>query len=257
MATAIFLGFLMVVFLASVGLQLLGHHVGSRWRTHGMETVGESTTAIQASLFALLGLLIAFTISGGETRLDARRKLIVAEANAIGTAYLRLDMMPPAAQPQLRELFRRYTESRIAYFSHVSHLDELRGIRARSAELQDQIWAAAVEAAHDVPDTRPALLGLPAINAMIDVTTERDAALQTHVPAAMFVLLIVLAFACAFLAGAEMSKQRRPSAFHVLAFSATLALTCYVIVNVEFPRWGLVRMGVFDQLLVQARHQMG
>jgi len=257
MATAIFLAFLMVVFLASVGLQLLGHHVGAGWRTHGRAGVPESTTSIQASLFALLGLLIAFTISGGETRLEARRRLIVAEANAIGTAYLRLDMLPPAAQPQLRELFRRYTESRIAYFSHVSHLDELRGMRARSAELQDQIWNAAVEAAHDVPDTRPALLTLPALNAMIDVTTERDAALQTHVPVAMFVLLLVLAFACAFLAGVEMSKQARPSAFHVLAFSATLALTCYVIINVEFPRWGFVRMGVFDHLLVQVRHQMG
>jgi len=92
---------------------------------------------------------------------------------------------------------------------------------------------------------------------MIDVTTERDAALQTHVPVAMFVLLVVLAFACAFLAGAEMSKQPRPSAFHVLAFAGTLALTCYVIINVEFPRWGFVRMGVFDHLLVQVRHQMG
>jgi hypothetical protein len=257
MATAIFLVFLMVLFLTSVGLQLLGHHVGARWRAHGMTAIGESTTAIQASLFALLGLLIAFTISGGETRLDARRKLIVAEANAIGTAYLRLDMMPPAAQPNLRELFRRYAESRIAYFSHVSRLDGLAGMRARSAELQDQIWAAAVEAAHDVPDTRPALLTLPAINQMIDVTTERDAALQTHVPVGMFVLLIVLAFACAFLAGAEMSKVKRPSAFHVLAFAGTLALTCYVIINVEFPRWGFVRMSVFDQLLVNVRHQMG
>lgn len=257
MATVIFLVFLMMLFLASVGLQLLGHHVGVRWRTHGMRSVNESTTAIQASLFALLGLLIAFTISGGESRLDTRRKLIVAEANAIGTAYLRLDMMPPAAQPNLRELFRRYTESRIAYFSQVSHLDKLHELRARSTQLQDQIWHATVAAAHDTPDTRPALLGLPAINAMIDVSTERDGALQTHVPIAMFVLLIVLAFACAFLAGVEMSKQPRPSAFHVLAFATTLALTCYVIVNVEFPRWGFVRIGAFDQLLVQVRHQMG
>ena len=78
---------------------------------------------------------------------------------------------------------------------------------------------------------------------MIDVTTARDAALQTHVPISMFVLLLALAFACAFLAGIEMSKQPRPSAFHMLAFAGTLALICYVIVNIEFPRMGSVRPG--------------
>jgi len=257
MATAIFLAFLMMIFLASVGLQLLGHHVGAHWRARGMSAVGESTTAIQASLFALLGLLIAFTVSGGATRLEARQRLIVDEANAIGTAYLRIDMMPPAHQPALRELFRRYAEARIAIFSQVKHLHEVRAAHDRAVDLQRQIWDAAVAAQAEVHDTRTATLALPAINAMIDLTTARDAAVQTHVPISMFVLLVVLAFACAFLAGVEMSKQPRPSEFHMLAFAGTLALICYVIVNVEFPRLGLVRLGRFDHFLVIARQQMG
>jgi uncharacterized membrane protein YeiB len=257
MATTIFLAFLMLVFLAGVGLQLLGHHVGTGWRTRGMTGLGEATTAIQASLFALLGLLIAFTVSGGASRLEARQHLIVEEANAIGTAYLRVDMMPPAHQPALRELFRRYAEARIAFFSQVRHLDEARASHDRAVDLQRQIWDAAVAGQAEVHDARTATLALPAINAMIDVTTARDAAVRTHVPVSMFTLLVVLAFACAFLAGVEMSKQSRPSAFHMLAFAGTLALTCYVILNVEFPRFGLVRMGPFDNLLVIARQQMG
>jgi hypothetical protein len=257
MATAIFLGFLMLVFLVSVGLQLLGHHVGAGWRARGMTGIGEATTAIQTSLFALLGLLIAFTVSGGATRLEARQHLIVEEANAIGTAYLRLDLMPPAHQPNLRELFRRYAEARIAFFSQVKHLDEARASHDRAADLQRQIWDAAVAGQAEVHDPRAATLALPAINAMVDVTMARDAALRTHVPISMFILLVGLAFACAFLAGIEMSKQPRPSAFHMLAFAGTLALICYVIVNIEFPRLGLVRMGPFDNLLVIARQQMG
>ncbi|SRR6266496_2846714 len=257
MATAIFLAFLMLVFLASVGLQLLGHHVGLVWRARGMTGVNESTTAIQTSLFALLGLLIAFTVSGGATRLEARQHLIVDEANAIGTAYLRLDLMPPAHQPNLRELFRRYTEARIAFFSQVNHFAEARASHDRAVELQRQIWDAAVAGAAEAHDTRTAMLALPAINQMIDLTTSRDAALQTHVPISMFILLVVLAFACAYLAGIEMSKQARPSAFHMLAFAGTLALICYVIVNIEFPRVGLVRLAPFDRLLVIARQQMG
>lgn len=256
MATLIFLGFLVVVFLSSIGFQLLGHHAGQRWRTRGVAGYIDATSAIQASLFALLGLLIAFSISGGETRLQARRELIVREANAIGTAYLRLDVLPREAQPALRELFRRYTETRIAYFAQLVHFDEARALRDRAGELQGEIWTAATAAALNTQDTRAALLALPAINEMIDVTTSRDASLRTHVPAAMFALLIALAFACAFLAGVEMSKQPRPSTFHVLAFAGVLALTCYVIINVEFPRLGFPSLAPIDALLAQARHSM-
>jgi hypothetical protein len=257
MATAIFLGFLMVIFLSSIGFQLLGHHAGMRWRARGLSGDTEATSAIQASLFGLLGLLIAFSISGGETRLQARRQLIVDEANAIETAYLRLELLPPAAQPALRERFRRYTEERIAFFAQLVHFHEAQAIHERAGELQREIWTDAVAAANSTQDVRPALLTLPAINAMIEVTTARDASLRTHVPAAMFVLLVVLTFACAFLAGNEMSKHSRPSSFHVVAFAATLALTCYVILNVEFPRLGFARLGPIDALLAGVRQRMG
>jgi hypothetical protein len=257
LATAIFFLFLVVVFLFSVGFQLLGHHVGTEWRALGRGGYSEATSAIQTSLFALLGLLIAFTISGGENRLDARRQLIVDEANAIETAYLRLDLLPAPAQPPLREMFRRYTEARIAYFQQITHLDEARPLHDRAAELQHEIWTAATGALRETPDPPAALLTLPAINAMIDVTTARDAALRTHVPLAMFILLLVLAFACAMLAGMEMSKQPRPSPFHVLAFAGTLALTCYVIVNIELPRVGWAPLGPIDALFAQVRQRMG
>jgi uncharacterized membrane protein YeiB len=257
LATAIFFVFLVAVFLFSVGFQLLGHHIGARWRAQGQGGYNESTSAIQSSLFALLGLLIAFTISGGQDRLDARRHLIVEEANTIETAYLRLDLLPPAAQPALREMFRRYTENRIAYFQQMSHLEYSRLLHDRAGQLQRQIWTAATEATRDSPDLPAALLTLPAINAMIDVTTSRDAALRTHVPISMFALLLLLAFSCALLAGMEMSKQPRPSAFHVLAFAGTLALTCYVMVNIELPRIGFAPLAPIDALLAQVRQHMG
>ena len=170
---------------------------------------------------------------------------------------LRLELLPESAQPVLREEFRRYTEARIAYFSQIVHFDEARGIHERAGEIQRQIWTDAVAAAQETPDVRAALLTLPAINTMIDVTTARDASLRTHVPAAMFGLLVALAFACAFLAGIEMSKQPGPSTFHMLAFAGTLALTCYVIVNVEFPRLGFAHLGPIDALLAQVRQRMG
>jgi len=78
------------------------------------------STAIEGAIFALFGLLLAFTFSGAVERYDRHRELLVEETNAIGTAYLRLDLLPPAAQPALRKLFRDYTTSRLHLYDAVS-----------------------------------------------------------------------------------------------------------------------------------------
>ena len=74
----------------------------------------QESTAIENAVFALFGLLLAFTFSGAVERYDHHRQLIVEETNAIGTAYLRLDLLPPAAQPALRQLFRDADHWRVA-----------------------------------------------------------------------------------------------------------------------------------------------
>ncbi len=255
--TVIFLAFLAVLFLGLIGFQLLGYRFGARRRAAGRVGFGEGTSAIETSLFALLGLLIAFSISGGESRLDARRHLVVEEANAIGTAYLRLDLMPAATQEGLRSRFRDYVDARIAYYHHLLQLDQAKADHARAGELQRRLWTEASTAAMSTPDTRPAMIALPAINAMIDVTTARDAAQWMHVPIALFALLIMLALACGFFAGLGMSKNPRPHKLHMVAFAGTLALTAYVIANIEFPRIGLTALRLFDTLLIEVRQQMG
>jgi hypothetical protein len=255
--TVIFLAFLAVLFSGLMGFQLLGYRFGARRRAAGRVGFGEGTSAIETSLFALLGLLIAFSISGGENRLDARRHLVVEEANAIGTAYLRLDLMPAATQAGLRSRFRDYVDARIAYYDHLLRLDQAKADHARAGELQRRLWTEASTAAMSTPDTRPAMITLPAINAMFDVTTARDAAQWMHVPIALFALLIMLALACGFFAGLGMSKNPRPNKLHMVAFAGTLALTAYVIANIEFPRVGLTALRLFDTLLIEVRQQMG
>jgi hypothetical protein len=186
-----------------------------------------------------------------------RRDLTTREANAIGTAYLRLDLLPEEAQPMLREEFRRYVDTRIDYFAHILDLKQARADDRRVHTLQDQIWKDAVAAAADAPDSRATLLVLPAINEMIDITTAHEAAILTHVPIALLALLILLSFGCSFFAGLGMAKQRRPSRVHMIAFAVTLAVTAYVILNLEFPRAGFVRMRMIDELLAQVRAGMG
>jgi hypothetical protein len=256
LATIVFLAFLAVLFAGMVGFLALGHHLGLEQLDRHPELRGEGNTAIEAALFALLGLLVAFTISGGETRLNVRRELIIQEANAIGTAYLRLDLLPEPSQPALRAELREYVDARIHYYRTLLTFHEARAERRRIGELQDRVWKHAVVAANRAPDSRATLLLVPALNAMLDVTTAREAALRTHVPLALFVLLVLLAFACAFFAGLGMAKGRRPSRIHVLTFAGTLAVTAYVILNLEFPRAGFIGLGGMDALLAQVRASM-
>ena len=250
---------LLVLFVGLVGFQLLGHHFGLQWRARARSGDGlrGGTSAVEASLFALLGLLIAFTISGGETRLQARRQLIVEEASAIEAAYQRIDIFPAQAQPALREEFRRYTDARIELFEHYLQRRHRQAAHDRAIELQHEIWKHASAAAMATSDTRPAIVGLPAISRMIDITIARDASFRTHVPMALFALLVALSFGCAFFSGLEMSKNPRPSPLHIAVFAGMLSLTCYVIANVEFPRLGFIRLGSIDALLSQMRHRMG
>ena len=94
----------------------LGRRLGRRRQGRDEEGARAGLGAVEGAVFTLLGLLIAFTFSGAASRFDMRRQLIGQEANAIGTAWLRLDLLPAQAQPELRDLFRRYLDLRLAAY---------------------------------------------------------------------------------------------------------------------------------------------
>src|SRR4029077_8746233 len=84
------------------------------------------SNSLETAVFAFLGLLIAFTFSGALTRFDVRRGQVVAEANAIGTAYYRVDLLPASVQPKLRASLREYVDSRIETYRNFGDLPQLR-----------------------------------------------------------------------------------------------------------------------------------
>jgi hypothetical protein len=90
-----------------------GRRLGLRRLARGSEAAPAGFGVVEGAIFALMGLLIAFTFSGAASRFDTRRHLVVEEANAIGTAYLRLDLLPASTQTALRESFRQYVEARL------------------------------------------------------------------------------------------------------------------------------------------------
>jgi hypothetical protein len=211
---------------------------------------------VGGSVFALLGLLLAFTFSGAASRFDVRRQLIVEETNAIGTAYLRLDLLPAEAQALLQERFREYAGARLAAYRKLPDLAAANAELARATKLQSQIWEQAVVACRQANTPQATMLLLPALNAMIDITTTRAMAAQTHPPAIIFVLLCAMALAASLMAGYGLAGAASRSWLHQLVFAATIAISVYVIIDIEYPRAGLIRVGAFDQALEELLNSM-
>jgi hypothetical protein len=251
-------GFLAAGLAAAMLLLLVvGRWTGARRLAKDPEGARAGLGAVEAAIFGLMGLLFAFSFSGAASRFDTRRHLIVEEANAISTAWRRLDVLPAAAQPALRESIRRYLDSRLAVYAKmpvdIRAADEA---RARSTAMQGEIWTQAVAACHAPEGQRATMLVLPALNQMFDIATARTVAARTHPPTIIFVMLGVLPLASALLAGYGMAAGKAPSWIHMLGFVLILAGTVYVILDLEFPRRGFIRIDAADRILVELRETM-
>ena len=178
---------LLFLFAAVVALLELGRHLGIRKRAKDPEGATKGLGAMEGAVFGLLGLLIAFTFSGAADRFNHRRALIVAEANAIGTACLRLDVLPAVAQPELKEDFRRYVDARLDFYHELSDREGAEREFARATKLQGIIWRKAVAASQQTNNAEVMTLVLNAFNEMIDIAAIRAAALQTHPPLTIYI----------------------------------------------------------------------
>jgi hypothetical protein len=233
---------------------LFSLEAGFRW---GLRATGRNPLAhegvgtVEASAFALFGLLLAFSFAGATSRLEVKRDVIVAEANAIGTAYRRVDLLPAGSQPAMRAAFKRLIEARLR--AHDNRFDPTSAARDQKifSEAQDQIWALAIAGAAASNETR--LLLLPPINEMIDVGAARSVVLQAHVPTLIVVLLVGAAVGSGLLAGYGLAKRRDRSWFHGVAYAALLALTVYTVIDLDHPRFGLINIDAAYQPLIDLR----
>jgi hypothetical protein len=237
-------------------LMEVGRRIGRRRMAMDPEGGSAGAGAVSGAVFALLGLLVAFTFSGATARFDTRRQLVVEEANDIGTAWLRLDLLPEASQPALRDLFRAYVDSRLETYRLIPDMAAVEAELRRSATMQADIWSRAVAGCAARGDPATTSLVLPSLNAMFDITTTRTFAARLHPPGVVFALLFALALACALLAGFGMAGSAHPEWLHMVAFAAVLALCVYVILDFEYPRIGLIRVDAFDQVLLDVRRSM-
>jgi len=246
-----------VLFAGMLIMLELGRRYGVRRRPREAEGERSNLTTIEGAIFALFGLVVAFTFSGAASRFNEKRALIAEEANTIETAYLRLELLPANVRPELQELFRHYLDSRLATYSKLPDLEAAEMEMAQSKKIQEEIWSKSIAgtSSREAHIDAGKLL-LPALNSMIDITTTRKMALYTHPPNIIYVLLFCLGLICSLLAGYRMSAGLHRSWLHILCFALITVIVIYVITDVEYPRAGLIRLETFDQALLDVRSSM-
>ena len=212
--------------------------------------------AVDGAVFGLMGLLIAFTFTGAASRFHDRRDLVTQHVNTIGTAWLRLDLLTGEDGEKARDGFRRYVDMQMEIVRNASDPTASRDGLARLSFIQQEIWQTLIHAAKTDKSLPLAQVVLPPANEMFDLSTTRLMASQQHPPAAVYIMLGLLVLVSALLAGYGMAKAERQSTLHLFGFAAIMALSVYLILDIEYPRLGLIRIDSFDQALIELRDTM-
>lgn len=246
-----------LLFFGMLILLEAGRRLAIRRRSKESEGERSNLGAIEGAVFALFGLMMAFTFSGAASRFNEKRMLVTEEANTIETAYLRLHYIAPEARPPLQELFRRYLDSRLETYRKLPDMQAAGLELTHTKRIQEEIWTGAM-AATRLPGSHPAAGWMlpPALNNMIDMVTTRTMALQLHPPRVIYALLFGLGLICSLLAGYRMATGPQRSWLHIFGFTAITVIVVYVALDIEYPRTGLFRLDGADEVLVQLREGM-
>ncbi len=221
-----FWGALLPTFLGALLAAELGYRLGA-YRARRGATARSGAGTMVGSLFALLAFMLAFTFGLAASRFDTRRALIVEEANVIGTAFLRTDLISTPWRDEIREQLREYVAVRLEA-TRISSSESINAGIIRSEEIHKLIWARAIEAHESVPAVTNGLV-LQAINDLIDVHTDRVAsALYSKLSATIWVCLLLLAaagmMATGYQAGSSGPRPSLVTLLLILAFSIVIML---------------------------------
>lgn len=236
----------------------LGRRIGiAHLRVWGAEAQS-GTGAVDGAVFGLLAFLIGFAFNGAANRFDRRRELVAEAANAIGTAWQRLELLAKDQQGELRQLISRYVEALVGQNADGAPADTTDPIRQPPAvrQLQDEVWSCAVGACL-TPRGEPArVLLLPSITEMFGAVERERMRRRIHPPALIFVMLGVTALAAAVFAGYSLANTPSRNWLYLVAVATSISFVTFVIVELEFPRLGWLRIEEMDQELVDLQDKM-
>jgi hypothetical protein len=247
------IGGVFVVFtIVALIVSEVGYRHGRWWQER---TPGERegpTAMIVGSLLALMAFLLAIAMGMASDRFDTRRGLVLAEANSIGTTYLRAGYLPEPASSEVRALLREYIPLRIV----TNDLADVRVRIARSVELQEKLWSVAEELARVTPESDVLALFIDSLNETIDLNETRvTAGIYARVPETILLLLFCGSLLTLGMVGYNAGLTQRRSPLTAIVLIALLGAVITLVGDLDRPRDGFLKVN--QQPLIDLQEQVG
>ena len=234
--------FPIIVLVLSFVLLWLSGWVGSKFRNKRQmtEDVAHADPGLLlGSSLTLLGLIIGFTFSMAIGRYDQRKTYEEAEANAIGTEYVRADLLPAADAQRLRSLLANYTDQRILFYT-APYGERLRRVNADTAQVQTELWSTAIKPALSQPSPLTALV-VAGMNDVLNSQGYTQAAWWNRIPPSAWFLMLIIALCCNLLIG--YCIRRTGSEFTLfIVLTLVVSISFFLIADIDSPRGGIIRV---------------
>jgi hypothetical protein len=240
-------GIWLTTLVAVVAAHALVVQLGRRRRSMSLD-LGQFGV-VQGALLGLLGLLLALSFAAAADRFATRRELILNGANAIGTAYLRADLLPPPHADALRETLKSYVTTRVAFYDAGTDARAVLATIANSEQLHQAMWSAGMAGVRDTPAATTVVV--PALNDVIDLHAARVDALHRHLPTAVVLLLLLTAMLVSASVGFSTGLSGVRHVWGNIAFLLVTAAVLSLTLDLDFPRAGIVRVGQLPLLELQ------
>jgi hypothetical protein len=203
------------------------------------EGIREDYSLILAAALTLLGLIIGFSFSMAVSRYDQRKNYEEAEANAIGTEYVRADLLPAEDAAKVRALLANYLDQRILYY-RTSEGQTLQQINARTAELQTELWSA-VQAPAAAQPTPVVALAVSGMNDVLNSQGYTQAAWWNRIPIAAWGLMAAIAICSNMLVGYGTRNVKEEGTL-LLVLPLLVSISFFLIADIDSPRGGVIRV---------------
>jgi len=237
--------FLLMILSSFVG-KLLGNHMRNKKDS-------EEKSIETSALTALLFFLLAFTFGMSGDRYDSRRKIVIEEANNIGTAILRSDLYPDSSKTLFRRDFKLYVEARISYYQAGADVKEVLKADSLSQEIASRLWKRASTLSKNPANLAATQQMIPALNNMIDIITSRSSGEKAKVPESIILMLFFLAMIIAFYGGYSEGRKGKMDWVVQLGFCLLVSLVILFTLDLDRPRRGFVNLDISNQTIIDLR----
>ena len=250
-----FWGLYIVILACGMGALEAGYQFGRFWTRRSKAAKKDSVDSLVGAILALLAFLLVFMTGIANNRFDTRRQLVITEANAVGTAYLRAGFLDEPARSEVRALLREYVGTRLEAIAVPARFVE---DRARSEAIHAQLWQYAADAGRAAPQSNTLSLFAAAVNEVINVHTQRMAAIYNRFPISNWVAIGTVALLALFAVGFNdgLSDGRADGRALIAEFVLLLIFAAVLLLIIDLDRAGDGILRVSQQALIDLQQQM-